>query len=130
YASQIAGECRGFDPERHVPRKDVRTMDRFIHLAIGAADEALRVAQLPDAAKEDTGVVIGVGLGGLATIENTAKVLAERGPSKISPYFIPATISNLASGHVSMKHHPRGESYATTSACASGSHAIGEAFRA
>jgi 3-oxoacyl-[acyl-carrier-protein] synthase II len=130
YASQIAGECRGFDPERHIPRKDVRTMDRFIHLAIAAADEALGAAELPDSAKEQTGVLIGVGLGGLATIENTAKVLAERGPSKISPYFIPATISNLAAGHVSMKHNLRGESYATTSACASGSHAIGEAFRA
>lgn len=132
HAVRFAGECTGFEPERHIPRKDVRTMDRFIHLAVAAADEAIAQAGLARDARERSGMgtLIGVGIGGLATIENTAKVLAEKGPSKISPYFIPATISNLASGQISMKHGLRGESYAVTSACASGAHAIGEAFRA
>lgn len=132
HAVQIGGECWGFDPERHIPRKDVRTMDRFIHLAIAAADEALASAGLlaEHPLKLQMGTLIGVGLGGLSTIENTARVLAEKGPGRISPYFIPATISNLAAGQVSMKHGLKGESYATTSACASGAHAVGEAFRA
>jgi 3-oxoacyl-[acyl-carrier-protein] synthase II len=132
HAVQFAGECKGFDPEHHIPRKEVRTMDRFIHLAIAAADEALASAGLlgEHPLKLDMGSLIGVGLGGLSTIENTAKVLAEKGPGRISPYFIPATISNLAAGQISMKHGLKGESYATTSACASGAHALGEAFRA
>jgi 3-oxoacyl-[acyl-carrier-protein] synthase II len=133
FASTVAGECKGFDPERHIPKKDVRTMDRFTHLAIAAADECLRDAGaggLSEAEKLATGVIIGVGIGGLSAIENTAKVLAERGPSRITPYFIPAAISNLAPGQVSLKHGLRGINYAVTSACASGAHAIGEAFRA
>lgn len=132
FACTIAGECKGFDPERHIPRKDVRTMDRFIHLAMGAADETLRSAafgDFDDAKKELTGTILGVGIGGLGTIEATAKVLAEKGPSRISPYFIPATICNLAPGQISLKHGLKGTSYAVTSACASGAHAIGEAFR-
>ncbi|MFT3925041.1 MAG: beta-ketoacyl-ACP synthase II [Myxococcales bacterium] len=132
HAVQFAGECWGFEVERHVPRKEVRTMDRFIHLAMGAADEALASARIvgEHPLKENLGTLIGVGMGGLQTIENTARVLVEKGPSKISPYFIPATISNLAAGQVSIKHGLKGESYATTSACASGAHAVGEAFRA
>jgi 3-oxoacyl-[acyl-carrier-protein] synthase II len=132
YACRIAGECKGFDPTRHVPKKDVRTMDRFTHLAMGAADEALRAVgfgEFDDAMKERTGAILGVGIGGLGTIESTAKTLAEKGPSKISPYFIPATISNLAPGQISIKHGLRGTNYVITSACASGAHAIGEAFR-
>ncbi|HEY6878715.1 MAG TPA: beta-ketoacyl-ACP synthase II [Polyangiales bacterium] len=132
YACTIAGECKGFDPTRHVPKKDVRTMDRFTHLAMGAADETLRNAgygDFDDAMKERAGAILGVGIGGLGTIESTAKTLAEKGPSKISPYFIPATISNLAPGQISIKHGLRGTNYVITSACSSGAHAIGEAFR-
>ncbi|MDB4973112.1 MAG: 3-oxoacyl-[acyl-carrier-protein] synthase [Myxococcaceae bacterium] len=132
FACTIAGECTGFDAERVIAKKDVRTMDRFIHLALGAAAEALRNAGLgefDDAMKERTGVILGVGIGGIGTIENTTRVLMERGPSRVSPYFIPATISNLAPGHVSIRHGLRGINYAVTSACASGAHAIGEAFR-
>ena len=132
FACTIAGEVKGFEAERHVPKRDIKTMDRFTHLAMGAADEALRCADLSgfdDAMKERTGTILGVGIGGLAIIESTAKVLAEKGPSKVSPYFIPAAISNLAPGQISLKHHLKGTNYAITSACSSGAHAIGEAFR-
>ena len=132
YACTIAGEVKGFEVERHVPKRDIKTMDRFSHLAMGAADETLRSADFStfdDAMKERTGTILGVGIGGLSIIESTAKVLAEKGPSRVSPYFIPAAISNLAPGQISLKHGLRGTNYAVTSACASGAHAIGEAFR-
>ena len=132
FACTIAGECKGFDPERHIPKRDLRTMDRFTHLAMGAADEALRSAgfgEFDEEMKVRTGTILGVGIGGLLTIENTAKVLAEKGPSRITPYFIPAAISNLAPGQISLKHGLRGTNFAVTSACSSGAHAIGEAFR-
>jgi 3-oxoacyl-[acyl-carrier-protein] synthase II len=132
FACTIAGECKGFDPTRHIPKKDVRTMDRFTHLAMGAADETLRSAgfgEFDEQMKLRTGAILGVGIGGLGTIESTARTLAEKGPSRVSPYFIPATISNLAPGQISIKHGMRGTNYVITSACASGAHAIGEAFR-
>lgn len=127
----IAGECKGFDAERYIPKRDVRTMDRFIHLAMAAADETMKATGLSEdvAIRARTGTVIGTGIGGLGYIENTARVLAEKGPTRITPYFIPASIGNLAPGQVSMKHNLRGVSYTTTSACSSGAHAIGEAFR-
>jgi 3-oxoacyl-[acyl-carrier-protein] synthase II len=132
HASRIAGECTGFEPDRFIPRKDLRSMDRFIQLAVAASDEAMSFSGLEKDSeiRERTGTLIGVGIGGLATIESMAKVLAEKGPSRISPYFIPGTISNLAAGQVSMRHHLKGPSYTHTSACASGAHAIGDAFRA
>jgi 3-oxoacyl-[acyl-carrier-protein] synthase II len=131
HASKIAGECKGFEPERHVPKRDVRSMDRFIHLAMGAADELMADCGVgaDTELKLNTGTLIGVGIGGLAYIENTTLNLAAKGPSKITPYFIPASISNLAPGQISMKHQLKGVSYTLTSACASGAHAIGEAFR-
>src|SRR5688572_24281694 len=131
FASQIAGECKGFDAEKYVPKRDVRSMDRFIHLAMGAAEMTMRTANIGDdeALKLRTGTLIGVGIGGLGYIESMAKVLAAKGPSRISPYFIPGTISNLAPGQVSMKYRLKGVSYTNTSACSSGAHAIGEAFR-
>ena len=130
YASRIAGECKGFHAEAYIAPRDVRSMDRFIHLAMAAADETMRSSGLePDAAiKQRTGTLIGVGIGGLGYIESMAKVLAEKGPRRISPYFIPGTISNLAPGQVSMRYGLKGVSYTTTSACASGAHAIGEAL--
>ncbi|MFT3922729.1 MAG: beta-ketoacyl-ACP synthase II [Myxococcales bacterium] len=131
YASRIAGECKGFNAERFVPKRDIRSMDRFIHLAMGAAEETMRTAGIgeDDPIKLRTGTLVGVGIGGLGYIENMCKVLAEKGPNRISPYFIPATISNLAPGQISMKYGLKGVSYTTTSACSSGAHAIGEAFR-
>ena len=132
YKSRVAGECSGFSPEAFVSKRELRSMDRFIHLALAAAAETMAATGLAadDAIKERTGTIVGVGIGGIGYIENTARVLFEKGPDRITPYFVPATISNLAPGQVSMKYGLRGNSYATTSACASGAHAIGEAFRA
>jgi 3-oxoacyl-[acyl-carrier-protein] synthase II len=131
YNSKIGGECKGFEAERYVPKRDIRSMDRFIHLAMGAAEQTMRSSGIGehDPIKQRTGTLVGVGIGGLGYIENMCKVLAEKGPSRISPYFIPATISNLAPGQISMKYGLKGVSYTTTSACSSGAHAIGEAFR-
>ena len=131
YVSKIAGECKEFDPEKYIPRREVRTMDRFIHLSLAASDELMRDTGLSpdDPIKLRTGTLIGVGIGGLTYIDNTSRVLAEKGPNKITPYFIPASISNLAPGHISMRHGLRGTSFTITSACASGAHAVGEAFR-
>lgn len=131
YTSRIAGECKGFAPELFVPKRDIRSMDRFIHLAMGAAHETMHTSGISgdDPIKLRTGTLIGVGIGGLGYIESMCKVLAEKGPNRITPYFIPATIANLAPGQVSMKYGLKGVSYTTTSACSSGAHAIGEAFR-
>ena len=132
YPSKIAGECRDFEPERHIPKRELRSMDRFIQLALAASDETMKGTGLGQEApiKEKTGTLVGVGIGGLASIENMTKVLAEKGPGRITPYFIPGTISNLAPGQVSMRYGLKGPSVTHTSACASGAHAIGEAFRA
>jgi 3-oxoacyl-[acyl-carrier-protein] synthase II len=121
----------GFEPERYIAKRDLRSMDRFIQLAVAASAQAVRLSGIAedDPVKLDTGTLIGVGIGGLAYIEAMDKVLLEKGPSRISPYFIPATISNLAPGQVSMRHGLKGPSFTHTSACASGAHAIGEAFR-
>ena len=132
FASRIAGECKGFSAENYIPKRDVRSMDRFIHLAVAAAEETVQSAGIAEqeALKERTGCLIGVGIGGLGYLEAMCKLLSEKGPSRITPYFIPATITNLAPGQISMKHGLKGTNYATTSACASGAHAIGEGFRA
>jgi 3-oxoacyl-[acyl-carrier-protein] synthase II len=132
FACRIAGECRDFDPLQYLEKKRLREGGRFIHLAIGATDQAVAAAgfEPDDALKERTGAFIGVGLCGLELIEQQHTRLLEKGPRRISPYFIPATISNLAPGQISMRHGFKGTNYVTTSACSSGAHAIGEAFRA
>ncbi|HEX4338673.1 MAG TPA: beta-ketoacyl-ACP synthase II [Polyangiaceae bacterium] len=132
YASRIAGQCWDFDAEKVIAKRDLRTMDRFIQLAVAAADETMRGAGLAADApiKQTTGTLVGVGIGGLASIENMTRTLAEKGPNRITPYFIPSTISNLAPGQVSMRFGLKGPSFTHTSACSSGAHAIGEAFRA
>lgn len=132
FATRIGGEVRGFQPERYVEPRKIKEMDRFALLALGASHMALEQAglfDLTDEEREAAGVFIGVGLGGLATIEATKETIVARGPRKVSPYFIPAAIANLAAGQVSMRFGLRGPSYCTTSACASGAHGIGEAFR-
>ena len=130
FACKFAGEVKGFNPEDWMERKKVKEVDRFIQFAMAASELAIRDSgfQPAEEMKERVGTFIGVGLCGLATIEQWAKVLNERGPNKISPYFIPGTIANLAPGQVSMRYGFRGPSYTNTSACASGNHAIGEAF--
>ncbi len=130
YASRIAGECRGFDPEQFIERKRIREMDRFIHLAIAASHHAIEGGgfEPSDAEKERVGTFIGVGMCGLDGLEKQARVLIQKGPRRMSPYFIPSVIANLAPGQVSMRWGFKGPSLTTTSACSSGAHAIGEAF--
>ena len=131
FATKIAGECRGFDPEKYFEKKRVREGDTFIHYAMGASVQAYEASGFApdDALKERTGTFIGVGMCGLGLIEEQHDVLREKGPRRMTPYFIPGAIANLAPGQVSIRYGLKGPSYTTTSACASGAHAIGEAMR-
>jgi 3-oxoacyl-[acyl-carrier-protein] synthase II len=131
FATKFAGSCHGFDPEKYFERKRVREGDRFIHLAMGASVQAIEDAGFApnDEQKERTGTFIGVGMCGLPLIEEQCRVLTEKGPRRITPYFIPGAIANLAPGNVSIRYGLKGPSYTTTSACSSGAHAIGEAMR-
>ncbi len=133
FATKFAGEVKGFDPLNWLSNREVRQMDRFIHLAIAASDEAKKDAGLSTITDEfapRVASIMGVGVGGLESIEITHDKMREVGsPKRISPYFIPMMISNLAPGQVSMRHNLKGPSYTVTSACASATHAIGDAFR-
>ena len=132
HPSKIAGECSDFDPLQYNEKKRIREGGRFIQLAFGSTAQAIEAAgfEPSDEEKERIGTFFGVGLCGLELIEQQHQRLIDRGPRKISPYFIPATISNLAPGQISMRYGFRGANYTTTSACSSGAHAIGEAYRA
>ncbi len=132
HPSKIAGECRDFDPLRYIEKKRLREGARFIHLALGSTQLAVDAAGFvpTEEEKERVGVFFGVALCGLELIEQQHRTLLEKGPRRISPYFIPATISNLAPGQISMRFGFKGANYTTTSACSSGAHALGEAFRA
>ncbi len=132
YSVRIAGEVKGFNPEDFIEKKRVKEGDTFIHYAIAAADEAIKASGFEpnDEEKEMVGTIIGVGLGGLPMLEKMGRTLETKGPKRISPYFIPAVISNLAPGQLSMRYGYKGSSFTTTSACASGAHALGEATRA
>jgi 3-oxoacyl-[acyl-carrier-protein] synthase II len=131
FSSRIAGEVRGFTPESYVDRKDVKKMDTFIHFAIAASQEAMKDSGLViDAGNaERVGVYIGSGIGGLHLHESTHREYLERGPRRISPFFIPAMIINLAAGQVSILFGAKGPNLAVATACATGNHAIGEAMR-
>jgi 3-oxoacyl-[acyl-carrier-protein] synthase II len=126
---KIAGEVKNWDPLAHIERKKLKEMDRFTEFAVGAARMARLDSglELTEEEHELAGCFMGVGLGGLETLENAKKTILERGPHKISPYAIPSIIANMAAGQVSMQFKLKGPSYATTSACSSGCHAIGEA---
>jgi len=130
---RFACEVKGFDPERYMDRKEVRRADRFLQLAMAAAEQAANQADIEAAVAsvpaERFGVIIGSGIGGLATMENQHAKLLERGPSRVSPFFIPMFIGDMSAGMVSMKYGARGPNYATVSACASSGHAVGAAFR-
>ena len=131
FACQIAGEVRGFDPEQWIEKKEVKKSDTFIHYAVAAAQMAIDDSGL-DWKKEDPdrfGVIIGSGIGGLPLIEEMHRKMLERGPGRISPFFIPGLIVNLASGHISIRFNCRGPSSAPATACATGAHAIGDAFK-
>ena len=129
--TRIAGEVRGFDPLEHIDRKEARKMDTFTHYAIVATREALEDSGLKiDATNaERFGVYIGSGIGGLPLLEQTHLEIMERGLRRISPFFIPGMILNLAAGHVSILFGAKGPNLAIATACATGTHAIGESFR-
>ncbi|MGQ9724213.1 MAG: beta-ketoacyl-ACP synthase II [Tepidimonas sp.] len=135
YACQIAGEVKEFQLESYISPKEARTMDTFIHYGIAAAAQAVADAQLPvgDALSEEEagriGCVIGSGIGGLPLIEATHTELMQRGPRRISPFFVPASIINMVAGHVSMRYGFKGPNLAVVTACTTGLHCIGEAAR-
>lgn len=126
---RIGGEVKAWEPTRWIQRKKLKEMDRFTELALGAAAMAASDAklELSDAERARAGCFVGVGMGGLFTLEKTKETLMTKGPERVSPYSIPGIISNLAAGQVSIEHGLLGPSYCTTSACSSGAHAIGEA---
>jgi 3-oxoacyl-[acyl-carrier-protein] synthase II len=131
FACQIAAEVRNFDPLQFIEKKEVKKMGRFIHFAIAAADEAIQMSGLkitPENA-ERVGVHIGSGIGGFDVIEREHLALLSGGPRKISPFFIPAAIVNLAAGQVSMRHGAKGPNEATATACTTSAHSIGDSFR-
>jgi 3-oxoacyl-[acyl-carrier-protein] synthase II len=127
--SRIAGEVKGFDAQNYMERKEVRRNDRFIHFAIAATHEALRSAELavtPENA-EEIGVIIGSGIGGIETFADGLTTLRDKGPSRVSPFLVPAMITNMATGQVSIQFGLKGPSFCPTSACATAAHAVGEA---
>ncbi len=131
FACQIAGEVKGFQPEAWIEKKEVKKSDTFIHYAVAASQMAVDDAGL-DFSKIDgdrSGVIIGSGIGGLPLIEEMHTKMTERGPGRISPFFIPGLIVNLASGQVSIRFGLRGPSSAPATACATGAHAIGDAYK-
>lgn len=132
FPTRIAAEVKGFNPEDFVDRKEIKRMDPFIQIAMAAAHLAMADAglSLDDRTGPRTGVFVGSGLGGLSTLEHYHKAYLEGGARKISPFFIPMLISNLAPGHIAMKYGAKGPNITTTTACAASSHAIGEALEA
>jgi 3-oxoacyl-[acyl-carrier-protein] synthase II len=130
FETRIACEVKGFDPGQYLDRKDARRMDRFTHLAIAATGEALADAKLPitpDNA-EDVGVIVGTGIGGIETLSQQFKVLHDKGPERLSPFLCTMMTANMGAGHISILFGMRGPNFCTVSACASGAHAVGEAF--
>lgn len=131
FACRIAGEVPGFDPLDYIEKKDVKKSDTFIHYAIAASDFAVADAGL-EVTEEDAarvGVIIGSGIGGLPLIEAMHKVLLERGPDRISPFFIPGLIVNMAAGQVSIRYGAKGPNESPCTACTTGLHAVGDAYR-
>ncbi len=131
HACQIAGEVTDFNPADYIEKKEIKKMDTFIHYAVGASQMAVDDAGLKvtEENADRVGVYIGSGIGGLPAIEAYHKVLLEKGPDRVSPFFIPMVIINLASGQVSMRIGARGPNSCAVTACATGNHCIGDAFR-
>jgi len=131
FACRIAGEVKNFDPTRFIERKEVKKVGRFIQFAIAASDFAMESAALKISPEwsERAGVYIGSGIGGFEIIEREHRTLLEKGPSRISPFFIPATIINLASGQVSIRTGAKGPNSATATACTTSAHTIGDSFK-
>ena len=131
FACRIAGEVRGFDPAQYLDRKDIRRMDTFIHYAVAASEMALKESGLTigPANAERVGVLIGSGIGGIDVLTRQQQVLMEEGPRRVSPFLIPGMIINLASGLVSIRTGAKGPNSAVVTACATGTHAIGDSMR-
>jgi len=131
YDTRFAGEVKDFRAENYMDRKDARRADLFVQYAIAASRTAVAQAKIANGNIDPTryGVVIGSGIGGIATFEDQHKNLMEKGPSRVSPFFIPMMISDMASGMVSIQFGAKGPNYCTVSACSSGAHAVGDAFR-
>jgi 3-oxoacyl-[acyl-carrier-protein] synthase II len=131
FACQIAAEVKNFDPLKYIEKKEVKKMGRFIHFALAAADEAMRMSELKVTPENDerVGVHIGSGIGGFDIIEREHTNLMEGGPRRISPFFIPSAIINLAAGQVSMRYGAKGPNEATATACTTSAHSIGDSFR-
>lgn len=129
---KIAAEVKGFDPENYLDKKEVRRTDRFVQFALAAAKMAVDDASLTidESNCEDVGVYIGSGVGGISTVEEQARTLFEKGPSRVSPFMVPMMISDMAAGQVSIMLGAKGPNEATVTACASSAHAIGNAFNA
>jgi len=130
HETKFAGEVKGFDPLNYIPRKDAHRMDRFAQLAVAASHEAIKSSglQISIANDDNIGVVIGSGIGGLTTLYEQTKILVEKGPSRVSPFLAPMMISDIAAAQVSISLGVKGPNFCTTSACSSGSDAIGAAF--
>ena len=131
FSCRIAGEVKGFDPLNFIEKKEIKKMGRFIQFAIAASEFAVKAAKLeirPEDA-ELCGVYIGSGIGGFEVIEREHQILLERGPSRLSPFFIPSCIVNLASGYVSIRYGAKGPNSATATACTTSAHSIGDSFR-
>jgi 3-oxoacyl-[acyl-carrier-protein] synthase II len=131
FACQIAAEVKNFDPLQFIEKKEIKKMGRFIHLALAATDDAMKASglQVGDDISTSVGVHIGSGIGGFDVIEREHDNLRQGGPRKISPFFIPASIVNLAAGHVSIRYNAKGPNEATCTACTSSAHAVGDAFK-
>ncbi len=131
FSCRIAAEVEGFDPLRFIERKELKKVGRFIQFAIAAAEEALRVSGLKVTPENEelVGVYIGSGIGAFEVIEREHRTLLEKGPDRISPFFIPASIINLASGNVSIRTGAKGPNSATATACTTSAHCIGDSFR-
>ena len=130
FDTTFGAEVKGFDPSNYLDRKEARRMDRFVQMAIAAAQEAVKDASLDidDENAADIGVIVGSGIGGLITLSDQMGVLAQRGPGRISPFLVPMMISNMAAGQISIVLGAKGPNFATVSACSSGADAIGQAY--
>jgi 3-oxoacyl-[acyl-carrier-protein] synthase II len=131
FTCRIAGEVKGFDPAQYIEKKEIKKMGRFIQFAVAASEYAIASSGLKVAPEEAdrVGVYVGSGIGGFEIIEREHQTLLQRGPSRISPFFIPATIINLASGYVSIRTGAKGPNSATATACTTSAHSIGDSFR-
>jgi 3-oxoacyl-[acyl-carrier-protein] synthase II len=131
FGTKIAGEVKDFEPTRYIGKKEARRMDRFTQFAVAATEMALQDAALDLEVenRDRIGVILGSGVGGIETLEEQTRVLAEKGPGRVSPFFVPMMIANMGAGQIAISHCLRGPNITSVSACASSSNAIGDAFK-